>query len=126
MNTHEVANRLVELCREQQFETAMRELYSPDIISLEPEGSMAPKAVGMEEVSKKAMHFAESVEEFHKNEVSDPVVADNFFSVQMKMDVTFKGVGRQTMEEVCVYGVKDGKINYEQFFYTPAPVPAGN
>ncbi|TXC82139.1 nuclear transport factor 2 family protein [Luteibaculum oceani] len=125
MSTEKVANRLVELCRKGDFETAMQELYSPEIVSIEPEGSQAPNAEGIQQVIEKAKHFADSVEEFHKNEVSDPVIAEDFFSVQMKMDVTFKGVGRTQMEEICVYGVKDGKITYEQFFYTPAPVNAG-
>jgi ketosteroid isomerase-like protein len=33
------------------------------------------------------------------------------------MDVTMKGQGRMKMDEIAVYGVKDGKIVSEQFFY---------
>jgi hypothetical protein len=36
----------------------------------------------------------------------------------MSFDVTFKERGRQQMEELCVFEVKDGKIINEQFFYT--------
>jgi len=32
------------------------------------------------------------------------------------MDVTMKGQGRQKLEEMCVYEVKDGKIASEHFF----------
>jgi len=28
-----------------------------------------------------------------------------------------KGMGRQLLDEVCVYEVKDGKIVHEQFLY---------
>ena len=35
----------------------------------------------------------------------------------MGMDVTMKGRGCIQMSEVCVYGVRDGKIVHEQFFY---------
>jgi limonene-1,2-epoxide hydrolase len=35
----------------------------------------------------------------------------------MVLDATIKGMGRMTLEEVCVYEVKDGKIVVEQFFF---------
>ena len=58
------------------------------------------------------------VAEFHGNEVSEPIVADNFFSCRMKMDATFKEGGRQSIEEICLYQVENGKIVKEEFFYT--------
>lgn len=117
--TKEVADFLVNACRQGDFESPITELYDQNIISLEPEGAQAEKCNGLEEVIAKGKQFAEMVEEMHGVEVSDPVVAENFFSVSMKMDVTFKGGPRTTMEEVCVYNVKDGKIIHEQFFFTP-------
>ena len=59
------------------------------------------------------------VEAFHGMEVSDHFVADQFFSCSMKMDVTFKGAPRSTMEEICLYQVDNGKIIREEFFFTP-------
>jgi len=35
----------------------------------------------------------------------------------MGMDCTYKGMGRQKMDEIALYEVKDGKIVKEQFFY---------
>ena len=35
----------------------------------------------------------------------------------MLLDATFKGMGRQKIEEICVYETKDGKIVKEQFFF---------
>jgi len=35
----------------------------------------------------------------------------------MMMDATFKGIGREKMNELCMYEVEDGKIVKEQFFY---------
>jgi putative methionine-R-sulfoxide reductase with GAF domain len=49
--------------------------------------------------------------------VSEPLVAGNSFAITMDMDVTMKGRSRETMSEVCVYVVKDGKIISEQFFF---------
>ena len=41
MTTQEIANRLVELCRAGQFETAQKELFATDIVSIEPFASPA-------------------------------------------------------------------------------------
>ena len=121
MNTQEIADKLVGYCRTGQFEAAMKELYGHNIVSVEPQGSPAPHLEGIEAVIQKGIQFAESVEEMHGMEVSDPIVADNFFTCKMSMDVTFKGAPRMTMEELCLYEVKEGKIVYEQFFFTPPP-----
>lgn len=57
------------------------------------------------------------VEEMHGGYVSDPVVAGNHIAFAMGMDVTYKGMGRQKMDEIALYEVKNGKIVKEQFFY---------
>ena len=121
MNTKEVANKLVGYCRQGQFEDAMKELYGQNIESYEPKGSKMDTCIGLEAVIKKGEMFQDSVETFHGMEVSDPVVAENFFSCSMAMDITFKGGPRTTMEEVCMYKVEEGKITREEFFYTLPP-----
>ena len=48
-----------------------------------------------------------------------PLVAGTHFSVVFKMDVTFKPATRRfVLEEVAVYKVVEGKIVYEEFFYS--------
>ena len=121
MTTQEVADKLVGYCRTGQFEDAMKELYGSNIVSIEPKGAPMERVEGFEGVVKKAEFFNNMVEEFHGNEVSEPLVADNFFSCSMKMDATFKEGGRQSMEEICLYQVENGKIVREEFFYTPNP-----
>ncbi len=121
MTTQEVADKLVGFCRTGQFDAAMQELYGPNIVSIEPKSAPMEKVEGFEAVMRKAEFFNNMVAEFHGNEVSDPLVADNFFSCRMKMDATFKEGGRQSMEEICLYQVADGKIVKEEFFYTPTP-----
>ena len=117
-STTEVAHRLIELCRQGKNMDAVHELYADNILSLEPKGSMNERAEGKEAVIAKETGFFTMVEEVHSSEVSDALVADNFFSVTMKMDMTVKGMGRTRMDEVCVYEVKDGKIVFEEFFFT--------
>ena len=121
MTTQEVADKLVGYCRQGQFDKAMQELYGKRIVSIEPKGAPMENVEGYEAVMQKAEYFNNMVAEFHGNEVSDPLVADNFFSCRMKMDATFKEGGRQAMEEICLYQVENGKIVKEEFFYTPAP-----
>lgn len=118
MTTQEIATKLVDYCRQGQYETAQKELYAQDALSIEPEHSPAMRTVnGLDAIVEKGHQFQAMVEKVHSNTVSDPVVTNNYFSVAAIMDLDFKGMGRQKMEEVCVYQVKDGKVVQEQFFY---------
>lgn len=53
MTTQDVANRLVELCREGKNDQAIDELYAETIVSHEPPGSPVPHAEGIEVVRQK-------------------------------------------------------------------------
>jgi len=118
MNTQEVANRLVELCRKGENMQALKELYDDNIISKEMPGAPNPLVNGKEAVTKKSLDWYASVEEFHTNEISDPIVTENHFSCKMKVDCTFKEQGRMQIEELAIYNVNNGKIVEEQFFYS--------
>ena len=121
MTTKEVADKLVAYCRQGQFEEATKELYSNDIVSIEPEGAPDREVRGLEAIIAKAAKFNEMIEEYHGVELSEPSVADKFFSCSMKIDATFKMGGRNTLNEICLYKVEDGKIVREEFYYTPMP-----
>lgn len=117
MNVHEVAQTLVKLCSEQRFEEAIKSLYSPDIVSVEP-GGQSRETNGLEAaVAKNAMFSANH--EIHSFVVEGPLVAGSFFAVTMKMDATFKPQKRRfQLEEIAVYQVAGGKIVREEFFYS--------
>ncbi|MFK7806165.1 MAG: SnoaL-like domain-containing protein [Saprospiraceae bacterium] len=120
MTTQEIANRLVELCRTGKYEEAVRELYSPDIVSVEPEGVPNRIVSGLEGIAEKGKAFEAKIEKFNSSVITDPIVADNIFSCAMLMNVNMKGVPVPVdMNEICVYTVADGKIVKEEFFYTP-------
>ncbi len=122
MTTQEIANRLVELCRTGDWETAQNELYCNDCTSTEPYAAFGPATVkGMDAIREKGKKWSEMVEQMYGAEVSDPVVADDHFALTMTMDIQYKGGPRTKDAELCVYGVKDGKIVSEQFFYAPPP-----
>ncbi len=120
MNTTEMATRLVALCRQGDFASAQRELYSSDPVSLEPAGGAGPREVrGLAALAEKEKMFGRTFE-VHGCNVSDPLVADAFFSCTMTVDVTERKSGaRFPLNELCVYEVRDGKIVKEQFFFTP-------
>jgi hypothetical protein len=117
MTTQQVANRLIELCRQGKVQEAGQELYADSIVSVEPEHAPLKTAHGKDAVSKRGQQFAAMIEERHGGSFSDPVVCGRYFSVAMVLDATFKGQGRMKFEEICVYEVKDGKIVFEQFFF---------
>ena len=117
MKTTEIANRLVSLCREQNWEAAQKELYADNVVSIEPQETPAFKKEtrGLPAILEKGRKFAAMVEQMHALSVSDPLIAGNSFSCTMRMDVTMKGAVRMDMTELCVYDVKDGKVISEQF-----------
>lgn len=125
MTTQEVADRLVELCRKGDYEQAIKELYSPDIVSVEAEGTPNRIVTGLEAIAEKGVKFQNMLEKVNSTVVTDPIVAENFFSCAMLMNVQMKGVPvAVNMDEVCVYTVSNGKIVREEFFYTPQPQEA--
>ncbi len=117
MTTQEIANKLVTYCRTGQFEKCYAELFSPDAISQEPKGAQWEVAQGMEEFAAKGKQWNDMVQEMHGAEVSEPIIAGNYFTCRMWNDITFKDGNRAQMDEICLYEVKDGKIVKEQFFY---------
>jgi hypothetical protein len=118
MTTQEVANRFHELAQTGQWDKIQEELFAENAVSIEPPHSQGlPSVEGLDGIREKGKRFGEMVEEMHGGYTSAPVVGGNFFSVAMGMDCTMKGMGRQKMDEVAVYEVKDGKIVKEQFFY---------
>jgi len=116
--TQEVANRMNELFKEYKWTQVHDELFAEDAESIEPPHSKGMQTVkGLAAIKKKGDDFNNMVEEMHGGWVSEPLVGGNYISFAMGMDVTYKGMGRQKMEEIAVYEVKDGKIVKEQFFY---------
>ncbi len=118
MTTQEVADKLVAYCRTGDWEKAQKELYCQNCKSTEPEGSPNPGTVeGLEAISQKGKMWADMVETHHGMEIEGPLVAGDYFSCVMKMDITMKGRERSKDEEICIYKVKDGKIVSESFIY---------
>jgi ketosteroid isomerase-like protein len=117
MNTEQVAQKVVELCRKQAWREAIDALYADDIVSVEahnPSGG-PPEMRGIEAVRGKSEWFTNTME-VHGVKVSEPFVAHDRFVVQFDLDATDKSSGKRfQMSEVGVYTAKNGKIVREEF-----------
>jgi SnoaL-like domain len=120
MTTHEVAFTLVKLCSEGKFQQAVETLYAPDIVSIEasaPPGQ-SRESKGLDAVRAKGEWWV-SNHQVHSATVEGPLVAGSHFAVTFKLDVTFKPEAKRfQMEEIGVYKVANGKVVYEEFFYS--------
>src|ERR1044072_5163275 len=105
MTTQEIANRLTQPCQKGDFETAQKELFAKDAVSIEPHGTPAfdKETKGLDAIKEKGEKWNNMVEKVHKMEVSAPLVASNSFAVTMHMHVTMKEHGDSEMTELCVY-----------------------
>jgi hypothetical protein len=121
MTTQDIANRYYELARESKWTEIQDELHDDNVLCQEPEHvasrGIAVSTRGKEAMKAKSAINRERIETIHEQFCSEPLVAGNFFTVALKRDVTFKGMGRRNLEEIGVFEVKDDKIVVEQFFY---------
>ncbi len=118
MTTAEIAAHLVQLCRQGDFESAQKELFADDAVSIEPYATPAfeKETKGLKAIRDKGDKWNAMVQEMRALTVSDPMIAANSFACTMRMNVTIRDRGVMDMTELCVYEVKDGKIVSEHFF----------
>jgi len=70
MTTQDVANRLVALCRVGKNDQAVKELYAPDIVSIEPEGAPNRIVKGLAGIAKKGEQFQAMIEKINTSVIS--------------------------------------------------------
>jgi len=117
MSAQEVAEKVVELVRQQAWYKALDTLYDKDIVSVEAsasEGESAEKR-GIDQVRGKIDWWLNAME-VHSFTAKGPFVAHDRFVVQYDADVTEKNSKKRfQLSEVGVYTVKNGKIVREEF-----------
>jgi hypothetical protein len=117
MNTEEVAKKLVEFCRNNEWRKALDELYAKDIVSVEAHEmeNMPAEMRGIDQVRGKTDWWEKNME-VHSAKIGGPFVARDTFVVQFDIDATDKSSKeRMQMSEVGIYTVKDGKVAREEF-----------
>ena len=119
MTTQEIATKLVELCRAGDYHTCYAELFSEDVVTVGPKWSPEEEpTLGMAALKAKWAKWHDMMEEFLGWWTSDPVVAEDCFSVAMWFTCIYKGQTEKSEEsEIVVYEVKDSKIVKETYFY---------
>jgi hypothetical protein len=118
----DIGKKLVELCKAGKGMEAIETLYSPKIVSIEPQGSeqMPARMEGIAAVKGKNEWWYKN-HQIHSAEANGPWPHGDRFAVQFKYEVTPKAGPmsgkRFTMEEIALYTVKGDKIVQEEFFY---------
>jgi hypothetical protein len=114
MTTRQIANRLIELCKEKRFSKARKELYSENAISIEADNKIIN---GLKAMDEKEKTWKGSTQEIHNIKFSKPLINGSFFSIAITWDLTYKGKERGGWKEIAVFEVKDQKIALEKFYY---------
>ena len=117
MTTQQVANRLVELMRQGDSDTAYAELFATDASAHEMPGLPNADTYGLEALKAKSKAWEANTKEVHSLEITDPLIYGEHFAVGMGIDVTKADGTRSQEEEMCIYHVRDGKIKSERFVY---------
>ena len=119
MSTLEIANKLIDLCRQGRHAECLATMYADHAVSVE---AMAMPGTGRESNGLAAIkgksEWWVSSHEIHSGSTEGPYVNGNQFMLHFDMDVTEKASGKRTqMREIGLYTVKDGKVVQEVFFY---------
>jgi hypothetical protein len=123
MDTQQVGEKLVQLCRDGRNIEAINALYSPDIVSVEAmqNGPMPAEQRGIDAIRGKNQWWSDN-HEVHSASVEGPYPNGDRFAVKYHYEITPKTgpmSGKQVaMDEVALYTVGNGKIVREEFFYT--------
>jgi ketosteroid isomerase-like protein len=119
MNTQEIADKLVALCKQGKNHEA-KVMYADDAVSVEafaPPG-MPRDSVGLTAIEAKGKWWRDN-HEIHSFTVAGPWPHEQRFIVGFQYDVTHKPSGkRMKMEEMGLYTTANGKIVREEFFYS--------
>ncbi len=120
----DIGTDLVAMFNRGQLREIEDKYWSPGIESVEGFGvSMAWR--GRKAVEAKNAWWSQD-HVMHGASAEGPFVGASGFSVKYRMDVETKSTGqRETMDEVGVYTVENGRIVREEFMYA-APKPQGD
>ncbi len=120
MTTMEIAQKMVELCKQGKNAEARDTLFADDLVSVEAGGppGMDREARGLAAVKAKSEWWT-SNHDIHSANVTGPWPHDDRFIVGFQYEVTFKPDGsKRKLDEVGLYTVRNGKIVREEFFYS--------
>jgi SnoaL-like domain len=118
MSTMDIANKLVELCKQGNNQDA-KSMYAADAVSVEAFAmpGMERESKGLAAIQAKGEWWRAN-HEIHSANVTGPWPNGDRFVVGFQYDVTNKPSGqRMQLDEVGLYTIANGKIVREEFFY---------
>jgi SnoaL-like domain len=119
VNLNDIAQELVAGCREGRAKENLGNLYAADAQSVEAaDMGNGTTVTGIAAIGGKH-DWWENAMTVHSQTVGGPFMhGEDRFAVTFDVDFTDKATGkRDTMKEVAVYHVANGKIVREEFFY---------
>ena len=120
MNTQEVGQKLVDLCKLGKNTEAIQTLYAQDIVSVEAASmpGMPAEMRGIEAILGKTKWWQEN-NQVHHADIQGPFPHGDRFAVYFHYDITQKSDNKRiTMKEVGLYTVKSDKVVREEFYYS--------
>ena len=119
MSTLEIANKLVDLCRQGKNAECLSTMYADDAVSVEAMAmpGTQQESKGLAAIKAKSTWWVDN-HEVHSATITGPWPNGDRFVVGFSYDVTNKPSGqRMQMEEVGLYTIHNDKIVREEFFY---------
>lgn len=118
MTTRQIADRLVSLLREGNFNAVYDELFHPtEVVHDEPQSPHFAHVVGVEAIKAKDEQMQAGIDEFLGMSVGEPAVGRDYFAIPYQMKLKLRDGNLLDLDEIIVYQVRDGKIILEKFFY---------
>lgn len=115
MDTQQIANRLVELCNQGQFDACYDELFDMGARSIEAEAENRI-TTGMEGIKGK-VEWWNATFDVLGGSVEGPWINEPHFITKFNIDTKNKQTGETAhFEELALYTVENGKIVEERFF----------
>ena len=120
MSVETVARKFMELCKQGKHFEVMRNMYSPDMVSVEADGN---EYVGKDVVIHKSEVFQGNYDILSQDLrgpffLGDPNASAGRFAVYSAIEFTPRSGGeRHRHEEVGLYTVRNDSITREEFYY---------
>lgn len=113
-----MADQLYAAIQAFEIEKIHKEIFAPEIESIEDGFTPMPHAKGIAQVEEKARLFGGNLKELHSRELSPaPLVSGDYISLGMAFDATLQDGNRMKLAELIVYKVQNGKVVEERIFY---------
>ena len=118
MTTKEIANDLVNLLREGQFD-AVYDMYfdTENVKHIEPQSPYFSDLTGVKAIKEKDVIMQANISEVHAMEIGNAITSKDYIALPYKISFTMKDGTKTELDELILYQVENGKIISEQFFY---------